>query len=512
MVSLQQQAVTINSVTMPQEAAIESRMDSVSLLPVPTSMTLADRVNVCAADPRVVLDLVSLDVCVGGDIFFRETFAGNGRTCGSCHPANNNLTIDQDFITNLPATDPLFVAEQIPALAELERSAFLRSFGLILENVDGFEDPTEKFVLRAVPHTLSMGTSITAQAVPTDGTTRPPHERTGWSGDGAPGDGELRDFTNGAIRQHFTQSLDRVEGTDFVLASALESEAVAEFMRTSGRTSELDLSLVSLTDVDADIGRTVFLSPAARCNGCHNNAGANVASEFNRNFDTGVEMLRLPDLNLQDIPFDGGFGGAGEPTFNFDANGDDVLDSFGNGTFNTMPLIEAADTGPFFHTDAFATIEDAIGFYNTNAFNLSPAGSAGSPIALTTQEIAQVGRFLRVINASFNVQMSVARTEAALTILAAFRNRFRDTQRAMLNLALEEARDALSVLSAVAALNPIAQGNLSVAESELTSAIAQASHVMREASALAALAALQSADVALGIGMDLTIGEGTLMF
>ncbi|MGH9844700.1 MAG: hypothetical protein ACREEM_38775, partial [Blastocatellia bacterium] len=54
----------------------------------------------------------------GRDLFFKETFNGNGRTCGTCHPAENNLTIDPAFIATLPPDNPLFVAEFNPALKE----------------------------------------------------------------------------------------------------------------------------------------------------------------------------------------------------------------------------------------------------------------------------------------------------------------------------------------------------------------------------------------------------------
>ena len=53
----------------------------------------------------------------GRDLFFNETFGGNGRTCGTCHPEENNFTIDPKFIATLPDKDPLFVAEFIPALS-----------------------------------------------------------------------------------------------------------------------------------------------------------------------------------------------------------------------------------------------------------------------------------------------------------------------------------------------------------------------------------------------------------
>jgi hypothetical protein len=111
----------------------------------------------------VVTGLATQQICAGADIFFNETFNGNGRTCGTCHPASNNTTIDPAFVSNLHATkptDPLFVFETNPALANLEVGDRLFSNGVILENVDGFEDATHKFVLRGVPHVLSMKTSI----------------------------------------------------------------------------------------------------------------------------------------------------------------------------------------------------------------------------------------------------------------------------------------------------------------------------------------------------------------
>jgi hypothetical protein len=72
---------------------------------------VSDPVGVCNQDPRVNSGLVPVSVCAGARVFFDETFGGNGRTCGSCHPAANNYTIDAPFVANLPASDPLFVFE-----------------------------------------------------------------------------------------------------------------------------------------------------------------------------------------------------------------------------------------------------------------------------------------------------------------------------------------------------------------------------------------------------------------
>jgi hypothetical protein len=111
----------------------------------------------------------------GRFIFFNETFDGNGRTCGTCHPAENNFTIDPMFIASLPHDDPLFVAEFNPDLEEnFENPRLMREFGLFIENLDGFENLTNKFTLRGVPHILGLPNTIDSDLGP----------RLGWSGDG----------------------------------------------------------------------------------------------------------------------------------------------------------------------------------------------------------------------------------------------------------------------------------------------------------------------------------------
>lgn len=474
--------------------------------------SLAEATVICNADPRVGLGLTPLNVCVGAELFFRGTFGGNGRSCSTCHRVANNFTIDPAFVRTLALSDPLFVAEQGLELDELERPDLMRDFGLILENVDGFEAPTEKFVMRGVPHMFSLDTSITAA---NDGTARPPNERTGWGGDGAPNPGELRDFQNGAITQHYTRSLARKPNTDFTLATADELNAIRAFSGGIGRTNELNLNAVTLTDPGANTGRTTFVSAAARCNGCHNNAGANASfgGGGNRNFDTGVERARIADLDGQGIPLDGGFGGAGLAAPNFDSDGNGTPDSFGNGTFSTPPLIEAADTGPFFHTNAFLTIEDAVAFYTTPAFNQSPAGRPpATPIALTTTEIADIGRFLRVLNGAFNAQIAMKRIGAAIAISDAVGNQSVAVQNDLLKLAREEVLDAIAVLAPFPLLNPASRFQLTEARGLLQVAQRTRLAAVRRALANLALNAVTNANSGLGTGLAFTMGPGTLMF
>ena len=164
-------------------------------------------------------------IALGRKIFFNETFGGNGRTCGTCHRAESNFSIDPSFIATLPANDALFVAEFTPALKKnFEKPKLMRKFGLILENTNGFGDLANNFTMRGVPHTLALRTSIDSANGP----------RTGWSGDGAPDDGSLRSFAIGAVIQHFTKTLNRVAGVDFRLPTARELDALAAFQLSLG--------------------------------------------------------------------------------------------------------------------------------------------------------------------------------------------------------------------------------------------------------------------------------------
>ena len=475
------------------------------------ALSVEERLAACSADPRVVTGLVTLEVCTGADIFFRETFDGNGRTCGSCHPAANDTTLDVPFITRLHAqdpSDPLFVFERDPALAELETRDLLNG-AAILENVDGFEAPTQKFVSRSVNHVLSLRTSIARD--PGDGSASPPVERTGWGGDGSPEDGSLRSFLTGAVRQHFTRSLERREGTDFRLPTPEELDLTQTFQLQLGRLEDLDLSRVSPADAGAENGRQAFLDPnRGRCNACHANAGAGFdLTGLNRNFDQGARRLTgNMDLGLtagffDGKPFvDGGFG-ASEP---IDGNGAGENNAFGDGSFSPPPLIEAADTGPFFHNNARGPeIEDAVAFYANINFTESPAAKAldarfGAPLALNAQDSNDIARLLRVLNAAFNMDIASQRLEAAQTLAGQLGGASTNIETGLQALAGEEIDDALRVLGAVA-LHPEAQADLSTAKDDLAAG--------RIGDALASLAAARAQ---LGSGIDYRLGQGTLMF
>jgi cytochrome c peroxidase len=420
----------------------------------------------------------------GEDIFFNETFAGNGRSCGTCHPETNNLTIDPDFIATLPPNDPLFVAENVPALIfgnpanldgggmpqRFENPALMRAFGLILENVDGMGDLQNRFEMRGVPHTFSQAVSI---LTPPSGLT-PPDDRTGWSGDGSPlgliggvpVSGRLRDFAVGAVLQHFPQTPARNFGgasPDFRVPTATELDALEAFMLSLGRLNDIEIrsgfpNTLVLKDADAEAGKVLFRdgSPpgSVTCQNCHGNAGANVlggTNPGNRNFNTGIELFlrnRINDPQFTVVgeprPVDGGFGlnPAGDFTAILEQPGFNN-ENFGDLTFNTPSLVEAADTPPFFHNDIMDNLEDAIGFFNSPEFQ----ASTGVSIPFTDSQVAQVAQFLRVINTIDNIENAILRaTQRALDGLNQNPNPEPTIQR-ILEAAIADTDDCIDVLN-----------------------------------------------------------------
>jgi len=418
----------------------------------------------CASPPSTPDDLVTR----GERIFLTETFDGNGRTCGTCHRPTDNFTISPAFMAALPSDDALFVAETDPNLGQnFENPRLMRELALILENQDGFDDLVNDFNMRGIPHTLGMRVSVASQAGP----------RTGWSGDGAPGDGSLRAFATGAVIQHFTKTTNRVAGADFRLPTDAELDALEAFQLSLGRQSDLELPL-SLIGVVASRGQEIFLdNTLGKCNACHFNAGANGdpnifgAANNNLNFNTGVEDLpdQPADLTGENVPPDDGFGIPG------------------NGEFNTPPLVEAADTGPFFHNNSVETIEGAVAFYNGASFNDSPAGqllagATGSGINLDATQVVAVAAFLRVINVLENIRSSNELIARAIDPTTG-----PERARELLERAASETEDGMQVLSG-GALHPNAAAELDAAHTLLERAIASTSERARDSLAREAVA------------------------
>src|SRR6185312_4935777 len=194
-------------------------------------------------------------------------------------------------------------------------------------------------------------------------------------------------------------------------------------------------------------GQAIFLATdsvggtvgAGKCNLCHGNGGALGLDHDNRNFNIGTEDLadHPADLIMPGArPRDGGFG-----------KGPNAKGGFGNGRFNTPVVIEAADTGPFFHNNSAATIEEAVAFYNSNAFNNSEVGisfkaadTGGIGIHLESTQVESVSALLRVLNALENIRSSTELDQAAVNL------KDKGQANLLLDLASFDTRDAVRVL------------------------------------------------------------------
>jgi mono/diheme cytochrome c family protein len=311
----------------------------------------------------------------GADLFFNETFNGNGRTCGTCHRTNNNLGLDANLIATLPSSDPLFVADPVkssfnPALAQLENPTLMGGpRALILENIDGFNNPP---VFRASPplnnltFTAPYGLSGEILNIPT--------------------------FTIGAVKQHFPKNIGgdpanitRNPGFDFRLPTQPELDAMEAFMLSVFLPQNQNFNLANFVSPGAQqSGQDLFFG-VAKCSQCH---GGIVLSEAvpaqgggNQSFNTGVVNIPISGIKTENLP----------PEAN------------GLRKFSTPQLFAVANTGPFFHDHSVLTLQEAVAFYNSVQFNQSPAAdpiTGVGPISLTLAQVDDIVAFLQALQST----------------------------------------------------------------------------------------------------------------
>ena len=329
---------------------------------------------------RAVDPLVEL----GEQLFNSETFDGNGRTCTTCHDAAESFGISPQGIASLFSVDPLdplFVAENDPALSTLENTCLMRQGNdraLFLENVDGFASVP---VFRASPHLLNIG--LTA-----------PYGQSG-------GVANLRDFPDGAIMQHATKTMARIQASDFRLPTSQEADALEAFMNSITFPTDGNLSLDRMiayaisegADEDAiERGRELFFGDLAQCSVCHSGP-ALAHADGSLGLGTGNLAFNTGVVNLGVNSNDGCFGGPGDPTIPLPS------EMGGNREFSTPPLLGVANTAPFFHDHSAETLFDAVSFYASVTFIVSPAAALlPSPSIFSIADTLDMVAFLEAIS------------------------------------------------------------------------------------------------------------------
>ena len=336
-------------------------------------------------------------IAQGRDLFFNGTFGGNGRTCGTCHQATRDLTIDLDFIASLPATDPLFVAESNPNLPDFDPAnpttpafedagpaGLMRTRALTLENINGFDVDGAGLLLfppvfRATPALFNL--EFTA-----------PYGLS----DCCP---DLQNFSAGAVIQHFTKTLNRVAGVDFVLPTAAELRALEAFQLSNRSPANGNFKISgrnSLLSTAADKGATNTTRPEIRgrdlfltvgCTTCHTGT---VLSGAVTNVNTGIEALegtlanRTPTVDIGD-----GLGLFQIPQL----FGLRKQHFFHTGLVGNNTVVIAGET------PRFANLRQAVGFYVSASFAGSPEGQFFPAIlALTAANLDDIAHFLEKIS------------------------------------------------------------------------------------------------------------------
>lgn len=342
-------------------------------------------------------------IAQGRDLFLNGTFGGNGRTCSTCHRLEHNLSMDSPFIATLPPTDPLFVAEfdanlpdfdadnpTRPAMEDAGTTGLMRTRGLTLENIRGFAvtdagDLVEPPVFRTSPSLFNL--EFTA-----------PYGLS----DCCP---NLQDFSAGAVVQHFTKTLGRVPGVDFVLPTAVQLQALEAFQlsntspanrnfKISGRNSLLSTAAdprATNTSRPEVRGRDLFLSTGS-CVTCHLGT---VLSGGVVNLNTGIEAFEHDPAHANATPTTDTGDGSGlfQIPQLFGLRNDHFFHagSLGNSTVGSPGSTERR----------FANLRAAVSFYVSPAFAASPEGQTGnfaSILALSPTQLDDIARFLVTIS------------------------------------------------------------------------------------------------------------------
>ena len=167
--------------------------------------------------------------------------------------------------------------------------------------------------------------------------------------------------------------------------------------------------------------------------------------------------------------------------------------------------------------DPTANMESGVAFYSTSLFLESPAARDldirfGGPVNVGPS-IGTISRFLRVLNASFNLAMAKQRMDASRLLNIQYWGYRADIQQGLLRLAKKEIDDARRVLTNGGGdLHAAQQTSLASAETLLDQAIAAADPAIRKARTESAITIVQTAKNAFGTNMNFALGTGNLMF
>ena len=341
-----------------------------------------------------------LDFFRGRQLFERETFDGNGRTCLTCHSRATGTVSPQDaqhrFATD--PHDPLFVADgsddgQGHGVTRMLEDATILMRIPLPHNVSLASDPTARSVVlrRGIPSTLN--TPALDDVLMLDG--RQP---------------DLLAQAHGAIVDHAQAA--RAPTLD-------ELKQIAAFQHTPGFFSSFPLLRFAYVGVKPELpagrtaaekrGRRFFVDAAPAgdfktglCAGCHSGPMLNETNEFipAPPFQRGGRFQSIGVAEFND---------AGNPVLDYvfkNPDGTsttissadpgralitgDASDSQSRNAFKIPSLWGVARTAPYFHDNSAKTLEDVMRHY-------ARFFAAISPIVLTEQDQQDMIAYLKLL-------------------------------------------------------------------------------------------------------------------
>ena len=229
-------------------------------------------------------------IAQGRQLFLKETFEGNGRTCGTCHVETNNFTVDPDAHRHsafersaLRGRDQSRVgdARESGPVAPVRTDPGQRRRIRPLERVR-VPRHSERAGARELDD--AAGPELLAStSAPTDEIPIRPSASAGATT--ARRSAISRSWRSRSMRRRRWAAS---PGVDFRVPTDEELDALVAYQLALGRQEDFDLPALELKSALASHGKTLFLDSGnlfepghKNCNGCHFNGGGTAGMSFN---------------------------------------------------------------------------------------------------------------------------------------------------------------------------------------------------------------------------------------
>ena len=181
-------------------------------------MKILSRIILILLLPLIGASCVNSSIDKGREIFFNETFAGNGRTCLTCHLADTENNYGLGVQTSRNASDDSTLLGPALNVPGLEDYGLLKSSALVLVDMgDASKGIPQEFRRSLNLVGLRVKCNRDGTECATLGTLADRGER-------------LEDFIDNAIATHFTTDIERIPGLHFRFATEKEKRNLIAFL------------------------------------------------------------------------------------------------------------------------------------------------------------------------------------------------------------------------------------------------------------------------------------------